>query len=206
MSDVAIGYVHPEMVHHRWVLSLYAAAEYEDALIIEEGSGPSVASARNKVVARFLDSGRDWLYMTDTDTVFTKDTVERLQRRNKQIISGLVYVGGETPFPMMYQKIADASIELGMYHVKQEWIRAAWKRGEVLRVDGVGAGALLVHRDVYLEVKKRLQLPVPWYQETSVGKSVMGEDFTFCQRVAECGFEIFVDTEVRVGHMKYRMI
>jgi hypothetical protein len=206
--SVAIGYVHSDLVHHRWMASLRAAEEYEDALILDEGSGPSVAAARNKVVRRFLDSGRDWLYMTDTDTVFKADTIERLSARGKQVISALVYVAGETPFPMMFQRIADIGSGIGAFHLPPEWMRAAWDRGAdgCLQVDAVGAGCLLVHRDVYLEVEKSLQLPIPWYQETSMGNMVVGEDFTFCMRLAECGYEIFVDTDVRVGHMKYRMV
>lgn len=200
--SVAIGYVHGEKVHARFMSSVRAAEKYEDAIVLEEGSGPSVSDARNLLVRDFLDSGRDWLYMCDTDTVFEVDTISRMLRRGKQIISALIYVNHPQTFPMMYNRIADVSVGIGMFQQI-----SGWKHNECIRADAVGAGCLLAHRDVYLEIEKRMPNPAAiWFQETSFIDTIVGEDFTFCMRAAECGFEIYVDTAVRVGHIKPRVI
>lgn len=199
---MAIGYVHGELVHAKFMSSMRYAEWHENALVLEEGSGPSVSDARNQLVRQFLDSGRDWLYMADTDTVFENDTITRLLRRDKQLISALIYVNYHPPFPMMYRRLADVGVGTGMWQSI-----ARWEKDTCIRADAVGAGCLLAHRDVYLEIEKRIpNRAATWFQETSSIDNIVGEDFTFCMRAAECGFELYVDTAVRVGHIKHRVI
>jgi GT2 family glycosyltransferase len=202
MSTVAIGYVHGEMVHARFMKAVREAEAYEDALVLDEDPGVYVSDGRNRLVRAFLDSGRDWLYMCDTDTVFAPNVIERLTSFGKQAISGLMYVNGQSPFPMMYRRIADTATAFGMFQSI-----ADWPFGECIQVDAVGAGALLVHRDVYLEIEKRFPNPASqWFQCMPMGNIMIGEDITFCMRLADAGFSLFVDTATRVGHLKTRVI
>jgi GT2 family glycosyltransferase len=200
----AIGYVHGEMVHARFMRCVLDVENYEDALVLD-AEGLSIADARNNLVRKFLDSDIEWLYMADTDTVFAPNVISMLLLNAEsgcQIVSGLINVDGRPPFPMMYRRIADTAAGFGMFQSIAEW-----KHGECLEVDAVGAGCLLVHRDVYLEIEKRYpNRAAPWFEYTIMAGMLIGEDMTFCWRAADCGFKIYTDTSTRVGHIKPRVI
>jgi GT2 family glycosyltransferase len=199
-----IGYVYDEFVYGRFAESLFNAATHEHAAVISE-SELSIAEARNVLVKTFLSTGREWLYMTDTDTIFRPDVISRLLRNADQdhlVISALLYANGHPPFPIMYERIADMSLDYAVFQVIQKW-----EPKTLVRVDAVGAGCLLVHRDVFLEIEKKFPRRASiWFEYSSMGSVVIGEDFTFCMRAADAGFGIYVDTAVRVGHIKSRVI
>jgi hypothetical protein len=200
----AIGYIHDELVHARFMRCVLDAEKYEGADVLNV-EGNNVPAQRNDLVRKFLNSGRQWLYMADTDTVFAPNVISRLLMHGtdtRRIITALVYCDGRPPHPMMYHRVADMAAGIGMFQAIPEW-----PRDELIRIDATGAGALLVHRDVYLEIEKRLpNRATTWFEYTNFSGMQIGEDFTFCMRAAECGFEIYADTSTRVGHIKPRVI
>lgn len=204
MAGKAIGYVHDEMVHARFMRCVLDAEKYEDALVLNV-EGNNVAAQRNDLVKKFLNSDREWLYMCDTDTVFAPNVISRLLMHitdTRRIISGLVYCDGRPPHPMMYRRVADTAAGIGMFQAIAEWPPEA-----LIRIDATGGGSLLVHRDVYLEMEKKLpNRGAPWFEYTVMAGMQLGEDFTFCIRAADCGIELYVDTSTRVGHIKPRVI
>jgi hypothetical protein len=74
-----------------------------------------------------------------------------------------------------------------------------------------GAAFLLVHRDVLLKVRAAFgkmpdgvtNHPHPWFIEgVDAQGNQWGEDIAFCRRVRAVGFDIWIDTRIKVGHMK----
>jgi GT2 family glycosyltransferase len=204
MTTKAIGYVHGEFVHARFMRAVLDAENYEDALVLD-AEGLNIADARNNLVRKFLDSGLEWLYMADTDTVFAPNVISRLMLHadpDHLIVSGLIYVDGRPPFPMMYSRIADTAAGFGMFKSISEW-----PHGQCIKVDAVGAGCLLVHRDAYLEIEKRFpNRAAPWFDYAIISGMRIGEDIMFCVRAKDAGLKIYTDTSTRVGHIKPRVI
>jgi hypothetical protein len=204
MTSKVIGYVYDEFVHARFMESTLNCAKHENAAVMGE-TDLSIAQARNVLVANFLSTGREWLYMADTDTIFPPNVISRLLKRtdkDHQIISALIYANGHPPFPMMYERVADHSVDLFVFQVITEW-----EPKSLVRVDGTGAGGMLIHRDVFLTIEKKFPRRASiWYEYTTMGSGTIGEDFTFIQRAYDAGFETYVDTSVRVGHIKSRVI
>jgi hypothetical protein len=204
MTTKVIGYVYDEFVYARFMESTLNCAVHENAPVLSE-TNLSIAQARNDLVRAFLGTGREWLYMADTDTIFPPNVITRLLKRtdnDHMIISGLLYANGRPPFPMMYKRIADSGNGAFMFQVIAEW-----EPKSLVRVDGTGAGCILVHRDVYLTIEKKFPRRASvWYEYTTMGSATIGEDFTFIMRAADAGFETYVDTAVRVGHIKSRVI
>lgn len=197
MSDVAIGFVHPLMVNYHFMHSVINASRHEgNCEIISVMSGPNVSTARNLVVEKFLDdTDADWLFMCDTDMMFTGGAISRLIQFGEPVISGVYLTSGEKPKPCMYNRIAETGEQ---YVPVQEW-----KSGDLLEVDAVGAGCLLVHRDVYRDIREKIpNEAAPWFQEVQQGNKLVGEDFIFCQRAQACGFKVKVDTASHFGHIK----
>lgn len=182
------------MVHAQFSMSL---ARMPRLNLINEASGPNVSNARNRVVSRFLESDDDWLLMLDTDMIFPEDSAERLLSHEQPIVSGLYYQPGNPPFPCMYQNIG-----VGYYASINEW-----PDGALVKADSVGAGFLMVHRDVFTHISYVIpNRSAQWFQEIQMGMKLVGEDFAFCARAAECSYQVTVDTSLRAGHIKSQVI
>jgi GT2 family glycosyltransferase len=205
---VALGYIHGQMVHARFMKCVTDLQHYDPSVTILETEGNNPANQRNQLVKDFLNTECEWLYFADTDTVFAPNIIHRLLAHtdpDHMIVSGLIYVDGRPPFPMMYRRVADIASGNGPFGVFQSI--AEWKREDCIRVDAVGGGCLLVHRDVYLEIEKKLpNRNCTWFEYANFAGMAIGEDITFCMRAADIGHKIWVDTSTRVGHIKPRVI
>ena len=200
-SDVMIGFVHPALVHAQFMTSVMRAVDYGRYRVLGVESGPNVAGARNEMVRIFLESTSLWLFIVDSDIVFNPDAINRLLARGKKIISGLVYVNGDPPFPMAYKRMADIAVGMPLFMAVDVPDSGAFE------VDAVGTSCVLVHRSVFLDMARRLPNPAAqWFQETAVAGNLIGEDMTFCDRAQQIGHSIWVDADVQMGHIKPHVI
>jgi GT2 family glycosyltransferase len=199
-KGVAIGYVHGELVHARFMTGVIDEMQRDGALVIEEFSEPYIDKARNVVVDKFLASDRDWLLTVDTDVILPACVVTRLMSRGLPLVGALIYVNQQPPFPQIYDQIADFSYgDMGIFQVRQKW-----EPGELLKADGTGAGCMLIHREVFEAIHGNP--PFRWYQHEFIGNEMFGEDFTFCRRAKAAGFQLYIDTSVHAGHIKPHII
>jgi GT2 family glycosyltransferase len=199
MSRAAIGYVHPGAVRAEFMQSVLGvvrdgATDVEDVLGVR--SGANISRARNLLVDGFLGSCRaEWLWMVDSDMVFTADALDALigsaDPVERPIISGLYFrpsdVAGDAPVPVLF-----GSAEL--------------PENDCVTVDATGAGCLLVHRDAFEAIAKRYDPPAPWFFETIENEKYYGEDVNFCRRAKSTGLSVYVNTGVQVGHVKYATV
>lgn len=200
-----IGYVHPLMVNAHFMGSVLNAIRKYDYPVLPVMSGPNVSKARNLICQHFLDEEKydsiDYLFMVDTDMVFSADTVENLIACEWPLVSGLCLTGGEKPAPSMYNRIMDGP-DVGMYTSINEW-----PTDELIFADVVGSACTLIHKNVLRDI--RLKEPNPaaqWYQELQMGNVLVGEDFVFCERASRVGYQVKVATDIQVGHIKGTMI
>lgn len=191
--DLAVGYVHGELVHAKWAYSLAHATRRLPLEIVQTECSPRIDNGRNQVVANFLTLGREWLLFTDTDMVFTPDDIESLylqaDRLVRPIISAVcVNAQGE---PVAGVRDGD------WYRIlsREEANTPRW-------VDAVGAGFFICHREVYETVGRAYKDTArPWFAFTEMSGRVIGEDWEFCRRAREAGFPIWLSA-VHVGHRK----
>lgn len=201
-SGVMIGYVHPEMVFARFMESVIREKDRVDAWVINQESEPYVDQARNFLVDRFLASNREWFLSVDTDVILPECVVTRLLSRGQPLIGGLIYVNANPPFPQIYDRIADFGFGgFGVYLVRKD---KDFEPGELLKTDATGAGCLLIHRDVFEAIPPRK--PFRWFQHEQRGEDLFGEDVVFCERAKLAGFQLYIDTAVKAGHIKSRVI
>jgi GT2 family glycosyltransferase len=172
-------------------------------------SGPNISRARNMVVTGFLeDHDAPWLFMCDTDMSLPWDTIDRLvaaaDPQDRPVVGGLCFTenpGGDKPLPTMYELVEDGDGRL--VFARHE----SWPDDGLVRVTATGAACLLVHRDALETVGKSSGCPAaPWFRESVVGGSLIGEDLTFCLRLGAAGIPVFVATGVKAGHMKTTML
>jgi len=153
---------------------------------------------RNKVTRQFLDSGRKWLLMTDTDIVFTPEDVDALYdaagRHGPGVYSGIVVSLGHTGIRPIY---GDWSYAAQTCKFRKE-PHPADAPDEPMAM--VPTAFLLVHREVFEALGDD-----GWFDHlraTDGSKRIFGEDIAFCLRTLEAGYPIYVVPKARPGHVK----
>jgi GT2 family glycosyltransferase len=158
--------------------------EKPEGTIVRVGKGPSVALNRNGLTSTMLELGLDWIFYVDDDQIFQPDTLMKLLADNKPVVSG-AYCAKHHPFPPhVYWQNENGTVVP----------RSVKGESGLLSVGSVGAGALLVKREVIES------MDCPWWTLGQIHKDKWGDDVDFCRRVHKAGFEIWIDLDVQVGH------
>lgn len=224
MSDaVALAWCDPGHVSGRFMTSVLDVT-YESTADVLAGvrdfhqvighlrveSGPMLAKSRNQLVRTFLEkeslANVEWLLMLDADMTFDKNAVRNILSNVRDesgkvmtpVVGGLCFGGGHgSIFPTMY-RIVDPETNNG----NAISIVSEYESGELVEVDATGAAFLLVHRGVLEHLAQVHEEPLPWFAPGVYAGMEYGEDWTFCMRVRKLGYPIFVNTAVKVGHLK----
>jgi hypothetical protein len=154
-----------------------------------------VSRARNNLTHDFLKSDCDYMLQIDSDIVFTNDQIKRLASHDLPIVGGL-YAIKEDNLRWCSNALVEAKV---------------MKNG-LLRARETGTGFLIVHRDVFHSIRedhpervfkcdmdKEMKFDY-WAVGVRDGR-YLSEDWWFCKDARDAGYEIFVDTKVRVGHL-----
>ena len=187
-------------------LARVAQAAPQHGIDIQIGSvcGCSVVSrARNLLTKDFLESKCTDLIFIDSDINFEPEDVFRLMAwttdPKKGIVAGVPRIRGE-------ERVYITALE---YDDNQELTMNSMGLVRGMRV---ATAFMMVRRDVletlveahpewtYYDKKSDRMLPAIFdFMLTEEG--YMGEDFLFCDRAREVGFEVWIDPTIKLGHM-----
>jgi hypothetical protein len=210
-DHAVIGYVTGGWNRNEFTTSLLAISRRGKTVVddvIAWVSGPNISRSRNMVVTGFLeDYSAPWLLMADTDMWLPWDTADRLiaaaDPAERPVVGGLCFTenpGGE-PLPTLYELTKDTDGQPAFAR------HASWPEDGLVRVTATGAACLLIHRDALEAAGKASgDGAAPWFRESVIGQSLVGEDLTFCLRCAAAGIPVHVHTGVRAGHIKPVML
>ena len=215
----------------RSLLAMTLVDAHGERRLLREGCGPlfkdapsgGIADARNACVQRFLDVPQpEWLLMLDTDMVFDSDLPERMiasaTEAGVPVLSALCFalktigrgplgVPRSAIIPTIYDWVSipgPKGVERGFLP------RSSYERDSVVECDGVGAAALLMHREALRTVIGRLgkhetgpfdRITVPGINGEG-GPRIFSEDLSFCIRAGGAGVRLAVDTSIKTAHDK----
>jgi hypothetical protein len=156
--------------------------------------------ARNSACQAALDSGADFLYFLDSDVVPPNDAVLRLMAHNLPIVSG-VYFRRSPPLgvPVLMKRNPIGG--------QLSWLSHLPGPG-LLEVDVVGAGCLLIQRQV-LEKLPPQRPGYRWFDWRvnlrGLGvvdeQTCLSEDYSFNLHARAHGFQTWVDTSIICRHI-----
>lgn len=167
----------------------------------DECGNALIADARALIVAQFLASEADTLVFIDSDVCWEAGALLRLVDYPVDMVSGIY---PQRKDPINYCVKWDTS--------KKELVA----ENGLLQVEGVPAGFMKLSR-------KQLETMVEQYPDTEfyvesapnqkawalfadyrIGKHKMGEDYAFCRRWTDMGGKVWIDPEIKMGHVGYK--
>ena len=149
-----------------------------------EEYGSDIGGNRDKNVDAARTVEAKWLFTLDDDMMMPEDTILRLMKRDKSIVSGL-YFGRQPPcWPIAYNRIGDEFHNI-----------TSWNEQGLTEVDSVGAGCCLIKMKVFDSIKR------PYYTFNEWGEGRISEDTYFCNKAKAVGIPIYIDASISIGHI-----
>lgn len=214
-GGVVVTYLHAPNVTHSFTNSLLRMIDHDRGRHLVQwqsmscGSG-GLVEARNKASRGFLDGGiGEWLLMIDTDMGWQPDALDLLMAAadpvERPVVGGLCFVHKET------EPDGCGGFRSTVRPTIFDWIetpegprfagRGHYPVNRLVRAAGTGAAFLLVHRRVLAEIADAHG--DTWFTRIKGSDgSLLGEDVSFCARLAAIGVPLHVHTGVKVTHMK----
>jgi hypothetical protein len=127
--------------------SVTGQLHYQD-IVLERIISPFSMMAdanRNRIAKTFLEeTTAEWLFFMDTDNEIPTGGIRRLLDVDRTIVSGAYYLKASPFTPVAYWRQAD-----GRYRPVSNFVK-----GEILEVDMVGLGCILIHRSVFESIAR----------------------------------------------------
>jgi hypothetical protein len=187
-------------------LARFAQAAPQHGIDIQIGSicGCSVVSrARNLLAQDLLDSTCDYLLFIDSDINFEPEDIFRLMAWGSDPKKGIV---AAVPRTRSTDKVYIATLD------HDENNDLTMNGMGLVRAKRVATAFMLVRREVFETLNEahpewryfdaRCDRTVPCiFDFMLTDEGYVGEDFLFCDRAREHGFEVWVDPTITLGHM-----
>lgn len=155
--------------------------------------GIYIANSQNAMARMFLETDFEYFWLLNDDQSYPPDTLLKLLSHKKDVVVPLCLEKAYPHYPLIYGKDREG--------LRSRLTLNRGVRGLQLLPEGAcGGGGTLIHRRV-LEA-----IPDPWWTVTT-SQAANGsfeqssEDFDFCDRVTQAGFEIYCDYDAPVVHM-----
>lgn len=144
-------------------------------------SSTILLTQREKLALEARNVGAEYMLWLDSDLVFPATTALRLLAHQEDIVAAN-YVRRQPPYKgVAYETIGDWENPLSYE-----------PQDELVPVEGIGMGCMLVKTSILDE------MPQPWFEFgwTPETNDWLGEDMIFCQKMAQAGYTVKVDTNL----------
>lgn len=206
MTDVTVGINTDQYVTSKTLISLARMfnaypQDFQARLILVEGGCADFAGTRNRLVREFLGTGIEWLLIVDSDMVWTPEDWRRLRdsadASTRPWVSGVYFVDNRVIQPCAMTFMDDRAF----HPVLRE------DSPELVQVSAACVGFGLLHRDVFFRSADMAD-DHEWFEHgrKAPNGQTLPEDWAFAARAGAVGIPIYLNTKVRVGHVKPRIL
>ena len=149
--------------------------------------GNFVSENRNKIVEDALKTEAEWIFFLDDDLLFEPNCLNKLLERNVDAVVGLSLRRSVPFFPLAYRGQKEDG--------RCTPITLTSETSGLIEIDAATAGGLLIRRNVFEKMQE------PYFKMAQIPGSDAGEDLWFCMNMRKAGFKLWLDTDVRFGHI-----
>lgn len=182
---ISIVYPSGDMIHSRFTGCLVNLVSYSMSKGIQIGVVNPRCSiiqiGRYLGVKQALAQGADKILFVDSDQTFSHDALDRLLAKNKKIVGAASLTRVE---PIQYT----------CKDTKGDRIDFSQRKG-LHEVHTNGFPLTLIDREVFEKIDE------PWFDVSFKDGQFTGEDESFCHAARKAGYKIWVDADVKVGHL-----
>lgn len=152
--------------------------------------GALIYDARDMIAKFAVENDFDYILYVDSDIVFNADCLNKLLEHDADIVTGLYITRrGED------KNVAYTEVITGRRWPKRDAkLIHDTKSTGYSEIAACGFGFCLVKTDVAKTMAKR-------YKSLFEPFKCVGEDIAFCLRARRCGYKIFIDRDVKLGHI-----
>lgn len=146
--------------------------------------------ARERFAQAALEANADYLFMIDDDMLAPPDLFFQLAANDKDICAALAFTRNPDHKPVAYDVIEGNDPITGRdFYINK--FAMNYPRNQLFECDAVGFGAVLIKTKVLKAMK----------EPRFMGLVGTGEDITFCHKAKALGFEVWMDSRVKLGHL-----
>lgn len=146
--------------------------------------------ARKVLAEETLREEFDYLFMIDDDMMCPPDLFYKLVASDKDIIAPLAFTRNPNHKPVAYEVLDGYDPVMQTDYYRKRFIDN-YPRDTLFQCDAVGFGAVLIKAEVIRKVGP----------SAFMGMQECGEDITFCYNAKRAGFEVWMDSRVKLGHL-----
>lgn len=159
-AKILIGIPHRKLGYFDWFMAFERMQKPPEYNIVMD-TGRPLDVTRNVMVSRALNLGYDWVFFLDDDVYPLPDTLIKLVRARVPIVSG-IYLSRAPPHAPVarFERRSVPKEEFG--------------QDELVEVDEVGLGCMLIHTDVF----RKMGADLRWRCLTNHFEEITNEVFT----------------------------
>ena len=152
--------------------------------------GSLVYDSRDAIAKFAIENDFDYVLYVDSDMVFDSEDLNRLLAHNADICTGLYVTRNGENTNVAYSRV----IKGRRFPARESKLIVDTRSSGYDRVAACGFGFCLIRTEVIKCMLKR-------YKSLFEPKWSVGEDIAFCLRAQECGYEVYIDRDVKLGHI-----
>jgi len=149
-----------------------------------------VQYAREQFAKSVIEMDADYLFMIDDDMLAPPDLFYRLAANDKDICAALAFTRNPDHRPVIYD-VVEGFDPTTKKDFRIQKFAMNYPKDTLVECDAVGFGAVLIKRKVIDAIK----------EPRFMGLEGCGEDITFCWKAKKAGFQVWMDTRVKLGHL-----
>lgn len=152
--------------------------------------GSLIYDARDMIAQYAVNNDFDYILYADSDMVFDSEDLNKLLAHDQDIVSGLYVTRNGEKHNVAYKEV----ITRRRWPYRQPKLIHDTQSEGYSPVAAIGFGFCLIKTSVIKSMLKR-------YKSLFEPKWGVGEDIAFCLRARKCGYKIYVDRDVKLGHI-----
>jgi hypothetical protein len=169
-----------------FVDSFFCIIRPSRSVYIRPHVGGPIHHIRNHLVEQAQNLRCTHLMFMDTDQTYPQNAIVKLLEHEKKCVAAKVHRRYPPYDPILLR---------GKLHDYENIPEDEWENGGLIKVDATGFGCVLLDMQVFNDIEK------PYFDFVLTGEKPVGEDIYFWSKVRQAGISVYVDCDIKIGHL-----